>query len=125
MTKSRCYFLAILLGLSQVSGAFTRLAPERHHFLSVDGGQGLRNVIFGSVSLRPSLINAGESVTATGDFLGQAIDIQVYDMVGHCIKREQKSGRDIHIDGFHVAGIYTIQITDENGKQYMGRVIVK
>lgn len=95
------------------------------HRLTVDGGQGLRNVIFGSVSLRPSLINAGESVTATGDFLGQAIDIQVYDMVGHCIKREQKSGRDIHIDGFHVAGIYTIQITDENGKQYMGRVIVK
>lgn len=30
--KSRCYLLAILLGFSQVSGAYTRLTPERHHF---------------------------------------------------------------------------------------------
>lgn len=38
--KSRCYLLAILLGFSQVSGAYTRLTPERHHFLSVDAAIG-------------------------------------------------------------------------------------
>ena len=95
------------------------------HRLTVEGGQGLHNVVLGSVTLHPSLIKAGEVVTATGDFLGQQIEVQVYDMVGRCIKREQKHGNNIHIDGFYVAGIYTIQITDESGKQYMGRVIVK
>lgn len=52
MTKSRCYFLAILLGLSQVSGAFTRLAPERHHFLSVDGALGYASLTNNSPDLK-------------------------------------------------------------------------
>lgn len=95
------------------------------HSLTVEGGQGLQDVVFGTVTLHPSLIAVGESVTATGDFLGQSIDIQIYDMVGHRIKREQQNGRNIRIDGFYVAGLYTIQITDENGNRYMGRVIVK
>lgn len=95
------------------------------HSLTVEGGQGLQDVVFGTVTLHPSLIAVGESVAATGDFLGQSIDIQIYDMVGHRIKREQQNGRNIRIDGFYVAGLYTIQITDENGNRYMGRVIVK
>lgn len=55
MKKSRCYIIAILLGLSQVSGAFTRLAPERHHFLSVDGAIGYASLTNNSEALQSGL----------------------------------------------------------------------
>lgn len=38
--KIRCYSIAILIGISQMLGAHTRLTPEKHHFLSVDGSVG-------------------------------------------------------------------------------------
>ncbi len=38
--KFRCYSVAILFGISQMLGAQTRLTPEKHHFLSVDGSVG-------------------------------------------------------------------------------------
>lgn len=95
------------------------------HTLTIETGQGINNVICETVTLHPNLIGMGEKVTANGNFHGQQVDVQVYDMVGRCIKRERQNGRNISIDGFHVAGLYTIKITDENGKQYMGRVMVK
>ena len=52
MMKSRCYIIAILLGLSQVAGAFTRLSPERHHFLSVDGAIGYASLDNNSADLQ-------------------------------------------------------------------------
>ena len=95
------------------------------HTLTIEGGQGINNVDCEAITLQPNLIGIGETVTATGNFRGQQVEIQVYDMVGRCIKREHQKGRNISINGFHIAGLYTIKITDEKGKQYMGRVIVK
>lgn len=95
------------------------------HTLTIEAGQGISNVNGETLTLHPNLIGIGETVTAAGNFQGQKVEIQVYDMVGRCIKREHQKGRNISIDGFHIAGLYTIKITDESGKQYMGRVIVK
>ena len=95
------------------------------HTLTIEAGQGISNVNGETLTLHPNLIGIGETVTAVGNFHGQKVEIQVYDMVGRCIKREHQKGRNISIDGFHIAGLYTIKITDESGKQYMGRVIVK
>lgn len=95
------------------------------HTLTIEAGQGISNVNGETLTLHPNLIGIGETVTAAGNFQGQKVEIHVYDMVGRCIKREHQKGRNISIDGFHIAGLYTIKITDESGKQYMGRVIVK
>jgi len=96
------------------------------HRLTVEGGNGVNDNVIGSVSLQPNVIRAGETVMATGNFVGNMVTIDVYDMVGHCIKHEQvHSDRAIHISGFNVAGLYTVRITDEQGNPFIGRVIVK
>ena len=57
--KSHCYLLAILLGFSQVSGAYTRLTPERHHFLSVDAAIG-----YASLDNKAADLKSGTGVAA-------------------------------------------------------------
>ena len=95
------------------------------HRLTVEGGQGVNDNVIGSITLQPNVINVGESVVATGNFAGQTITVDVYDMVGHCVSHEQISSQSVRIDAFHVAGLYTIRITDEQGNPFIGRVIVK
>lgn len=96
------------------------------HRLTVEGGQGVNDNVIGSVSLQPNVIRVGETVMATGNFAGSTVTVDVYDMVGHCIKHEQvRNDHAIHISGFNVAGLYTVRITDEQGNPFIGRVFVK
>lgn len=44
--------LAILLGFTQVSGAFTHLTPEQRHFVSIDGSLGYASLINNSPELQ-------------------------------------------------------------------------
>lgn len=51
--------LAIVLGFTQVSGAFTRLTPEQRHFLSIDGSVG-----YASLTNNSELLRSGSGVAA-------------------------------------------------------------
>lgn len=95
------------------------------HRLTIEGGDGVDNNRFGSITLQPNVISVGETVVATGDFAGQTVTVDVYDMVGHCVSHGQISSQSVRIDAFHVAGLYTVRITDGQGNPFIGRVIVK
>lgn len=52
--KWRCsIILAIMLGFTQVSGAWTRLTPEQRHFISIDGSVGYASLVNTSKELQP------------------------------------------------------------------------
>lgn len=52
--KWRCsIILAIMLGFTQVLGAFTRLTPEQRHFISIDGSVGYASLVNTSDKLQP------------------------------------------------------------------------
>lgn len=52
--KWRCnIILAIMLGFTQVSGAWTRLTPEQRHFISIDGSVGYASLVNDSTVLKP------------------------------------------------------------------------
>lgn len=51
--KWRCsIILAIMLGFTQVLGAFTRLTPEQRHFISIDGSVGYASLMNTSADLK-------------------------------------------------------------------------
>lgn len=58
--KWRCnIILAIMLGFTQVSGAWTRLTPEERHFISIDGSVG-----YASLTNSSSELKSGSGVAA-------------------------------------------------------------
>ncbi len=93
------------------------------HTLTIEAGQGIESVEDGTLQLLPNIISVGESVTATNG-VGSGV-VRVFDAVGRCVKQETVSGTPIVIDGFYTAGLYTVHITTELGKRYVGRVLVK
>ncbi len=93
------------------------------HTLTIEAGQGMESVEDGTLKLLPNIIAVGESVRATQG-VGSGV-VRVFDSVGRCVKQASVSGTPIVIDGFYTAGLYTVRITTEEGKQYVGRVLVK
>ncbi len=93
------------------------------HTLTIEAGQGMESVEDGTLKLLPNIIAVGESVRATLG-VGSGV-VRVFDSVGRCVKQASVSGTPVVIDGFHTAGLYTVRITSEDGKQYVGRVLVK
>lgn len=96
-----------------------------HTLTLVEKLEGVDNVSAGDFSLLPNIINAGETVTARGNFNGM-VHIQVYDIVGRLIKDEQKDAATaITINAFPQSGIYTVRISDSTDAHYVGRVMAK
>lgn len=96
------------------------------HKLTIEGGTGLGQLSYGTITLVPNIINVGESVMAKGNFGKERLTLEIYDVVGRRIKHEQVSGKAISITGFDVSGIYTVCLSDQQGARlFVGRVIVK
>ncbi len=94
------------------------------HKLTILEGDGVDNVAYAELTLTPTTIPVGGKVIAIGEF-GPYATIDVFDMVGRCIKHDMVEGSAIQIDGFYVAGLYTVRIMDAQGQQFVGRVLVK
>lgn len=95
------------------------------HTLTILDDTGIGNVGYSVVKLVPNLIHVGESVDAIGDFGNQILTLEVYDMVGRRVLHRQVHGTDIRINCFDVAGLYTVRLTDQQGTDFVGRVVVK
>ena len=87
-------------------------------------GRAVDNVVVGSLLIKPSLIEQGESVTITG-FSGNKATVYVYDMVGRCVEQLTMTGNSIELNTFTTSGVYTVRVMDANGEQHVGRVMVK
>jgi hypothetical protein len=94
------------------------------HNLTIIPGTGLDNVLVGSLLIKPSLIEQGESVTISG-FGGNKAVVYVYDMVGRCVEQQAMTGNSIELNTFTTSGVYTVRVVDANGEQHVGRVMVK
>jgi hypothetical protein len=94
------------------------------HTLTIIPGTGLDNVLVGSLLIKPSLIEQGESVTISG-FGGNKAVVYVYDMVGRCVEQQAMTGNSIELNTFTTSGVYTVRVVDANGEQHVGRVMVK
>jgi hypothetical protein len=78
----------------------------------------------GEITIIPSVIEQGESVTVSG-VTGKNATVQVYDMVGRCVAQATMSETSIQINAFTTAGVYMIHVANETGSQFVGRVVVK
>lgn len=94
------------------------------HKLGITSATSVDDIVSGDLSLRPSIIEAGESVTVSG-LSGQKTLVQVYDVVGHCIAQQAAEGNSVDLNTFSVSGVYMVRVSDENGERFVGRVVVK
>ena len=94
------------------------------HKLGITSATSVDDIVSGDLSLRPSIIEAGESVTVSG-LSGQKTLVQVYDVVGHCIAQQAAEGNSVDLNIFSVSGVYMVRVSDENGERFVGRVVVK
>ena len=94
------------------------------HKLTVLLGSAVNNVVTGDLLIQPSIIAPGESVTISG-LGGEKVTVEIYDMVGRCVAQQPMTGKSLELNTFNTAGIYMVRVSNENGDQYVGRVIVK
>jgi hypothetical protein len=94
------------------------------HKLTVLLGSAVSNVVAGDLLIQPSIIAPGESVTISG-LGGEKVTVEIYDMVGRCVAQQPMTGKSLELNTFNTAGIYMVRVSNENGDQYVGRVIVK
>ena len=95
------------------------------HKLTVLLSSAVSNIAAGELLIQPSIIEPGESVTITAGFGGDNVTVKVYDMVGRCVAQQPLNDNSVEVDAFNTAGVYMVQVSNENGDQYVGRVIVK
>lgn len=98
------------------------------HTLHIEMGDGLDDITGSQLTLAPSVINAGESVSVIGKFSPQqmkGMTVEIYDMTGKRVSTMQPTLQPISISGFHQAGIYNVRITAGDNQTYNGRVMVK
>lgn len=94
-------------------------------YLTVQQPEALKNVSENMVDIFPTYISRGESVTVRGN-LGKNATIEVFDAVGKLVTTIMpKDNEVVTIDEFYTSGIYTIHVTDANGRNGVGRVLVK
>lgn len=94
------------------------------HKLTITSSTDIHNVGTGEITIIPSVIEQGESVTISG-VTGKNATVQVYDMVGRCVAQTTMSETSIQINAFTTAGVYMIHVANETGSQFVGRVVVK
>lgn len=94
------------------------------HKLTITSSTDIHNVGTGEITIIPSVIEQGESVTISG-IAGKNATVQVYDMVGRCVAQTTMSETSIQINAFTTAGVYMIHVANETGSQFVGRVVVK
>lgn len=107
-----------------VAGDSTSCGYLLIHTLTIIPGTAVDNVVVGSLLIKPSLIEQGESVTISG-FGGNKAVVYVYDMVGRCVEQQSMTGNSIELNTFTTSGVYTVRVMDANGEQHVGRVMVK
>jgi hypothetical protein len=90
--------------------------------------QDIDNVNMSELTLRPTILNAGETVRADYRFTRADLanlKVEVYDIVGRNVEAKKYEHQPIIIDAFPVPGVYTIRITTGTGLNLVGRVVVR
>lgn len=97
--------------------------------LTVTPVQAIENVnTYGELVLRPTILNAGETVRADYHFTKADLanlKVEVYDIVGRSVEAKTYDHQPIIIDAFPIAGVYTVRITTGTGLNLVGRVVVR
>ena len=94
------------------------------HKLTVTVESAVDNILSG-VTIQPSLIEPGEAVVINAAVGNGNTTVKVYDMVGRCVAQQPMTDSRMELDVFNTAGVYMVQVSNEDGFQYIGRVIVK
>lgn len=97
------------------------------HTLVVRGGEGVDNVRFADLLIRPNVVRRGEVVYIDNDFTSSEraeMRIEMFDMVGHRMDIQVPEAGAIMISDFPTAGVYTVRISTFE-QTYIGRIIVK
>ncbi len=98
------------------------------HTLDIQGEEAIDNVNMSDLVLRPTVLNAGETVRADYHFTKADLanlKVEVYDIVGRSVEAKTYDHQPIIIDAFPIAGVYTVRITTGTGLNLVGRVVVR
>ena len=90
--------------------------------------EAIDNVNISELVLRPTILNAGQTVHADYNFTAADLadlKVEVYDIVGRNVEARMYKQEPVIIDAFHTAGVYTVRITSGTGLNLVGRVIVR
>jgi len=90
--------------------------------------EAIDNVNTSELTLRPNILNAGETVRADYHFTKADLanlKVEVYDVVGRNVESKMYDHQPIIIDAFPISGVYTVRITTGTGLNLVGRVVVR
>ena len=92
--------------------------------VTIEESNGIWNPSVESLYIIPTIISTGQSVQVSAAGYDE-LELEVYDMTGRRIYRQDAVEGSIELDVFSVSGIYTIRAVDADDKMHYGRVIVK
>lgn len=104
-------------------------ANTLYHHLTIIGATYIIENEANRLIIAPSVISAGETVRIISDFSKEqmrGMTVAVYDMVGRRVAYEKLAEpKQIVLNYFNTAGVYTVRLTNAQGEEFIGRVVVK